>query len=81
MSYMSNCPACGKNLALVGRAHNCNPVQPEDRLYVYLEEPVAFNGMTGEEIPLKKARGRPRKSAEGFNKAAWQRNYMRKKRA
>src|SRR4030095_5136442 len=31
-------------------------------------------------LSLKK-RGRPRKTEDGFDKAAWQREYMRKKRA
>ncbi len=44
---------------------------------------VAINGVTGEEIKIKRTsrRGRPRKSEAGFDKAAWQREYMRNKRA
>jgi hypothetical protein len=38
------------------------------------------NAIMSGKLSLKK-RGRPRKTGEGFDKAAWQRDYMRKRRA
>jgi hypothetical protein len=84
------CRKCGKNLSLVGRAHNCHPlkVMPGSAESGFVH--VTSNGTveavdvvydTRDVDAALKKRGRPRKTPEGFDKAEWQREYMRKRRA
>lgn len=73
------CLTCGKSIALVGRAHRCVP--PPMVVVKELPSSVSFSGTVVTITPIKKKTGRPRKTPEGFNKTAYQRDLMRKRRA
>ena len=79
LSLTGFCSDCGKNLALVGRSHICRPGTRKVIAGERLESGDVV--VIANDVASKPKRGRPRKTEAGFDKAAWQRDYMRKRRA